>query len=185
MKILLSLSTLFFILFFSGCNSEEEAKPIVDNSKSFKELKAISNKTYSLKTTDKKTIKLKIENDTLTSSEYKNKIVLVNFWATWCPPCLKEIPVFNELYEKYSDKFEIIGVLFEKDKDPKELEEFIKKYNIKFPITVGDENFRMAKAFNDVKKVPESYLYGNDGKYVKDYIGEVDKEDLENYIGSN
>ncbi len=185
MKNFLFLFSILAVVFFTGCNSQEEAKPIVDNSGSFEELKALSNKTYTLKTTKGKTISLTVENNTLKSKTIKDKIVLVNFWATWCPPCIKEIPIFNELYEKYSDKFEIVAVLFEKDKDPKELEEFIKKYNIKFPVTVGDENFRMAKAFNDVKKVPESYLYSKEGNFVKDYIGEVDKEDLENYIKSN
>jgi len=173
----------FVILLFSGCNSEEEAKVVSTNSDTnFEKLKALSSKTYKLKTFDEKLLPIKIENDILSSKDLKDKIVLINFWATWCPPCIEEIPIFNELYEKYSDKFVIVGVLFEKDKDPKELEDFIKKYNIKFPITVGDENFRMAKTFNDVRKVPESYLYSKDGKYVKDYIGKVDEVDLENYL---
>ena len=185
MKKILFLFSILAIILFNGCNKEEEAKPIEENSESFEKLKALSNKTYTLKTTEGKTISLTIKNDILKSETIKNKIILVNFWATWCPPCIKEIPIFNELYEKYSDKFEIVAVLFEKDKDPKELQEFIKKYNIKFPITVGDENFRLAKNFNDVRKVPESYLYSKDGKFVKDYIGEVNKEHIENYIKSN
>ena len=186
MKNFLLISMLLITIIFSGCGSDDEAKAVVDNSTSFKELKALSNKTYSLKTMEGRDIKLNIENDTLTSKVYNNKkIVLINFWATWCPPCIKEIPLFNELYENYSDKFEIVGVLFEKDKDISELKSFIEKYNIKFPITIGDENFRMAKAFNDVRKVPESYLYSKDGNFIKSYIGEVDKEDLEDYIKSN
>ncbi|QKF81602.1 TlpA family protein disulfide reductase [Halarcobacter ebronensis] len=186
MKKFLLLFTVLVAFIFVGCGSEDEAKAVVDNSQSFKELKALSNKDYTLKTTQGKEIKLTIQNDILTSKDYNGqKIVMVNFWATWCPPCIKEIPVFNELYEKYSDKFEIIGVLFEKDKDPNELKAFIEKYNIKFPITVGDENFRMAKAFNNVQKVPESYLYSKGGNFVKSYIGEVNKEDLEEYIRSN
>lgn len=186
MKKSLFLFSIVAVFLFGGCNSEDEAKAVSNNNNaSFEKLKALSNKTYNLKTFEGKTLPIKVENDILSSKEYKDKIVLINFWATWCPPCIKEIPVFNELYKKYSDKFIIVGVLFEKDKDLKELESFIEKYNIKFPITVGDENFRMAKAFNDVRKVPESYLYSKEGKYVKDYIGEVDKEDLENYLKSN
>lgn len=185
MKKFIYLFSILAVVFFSGCGEDNEAKTIVDNSGSFEELKALSNKTYTLKTTEGKTLSMTVENDMLKSDNLKGKIVLVNFWATWCPPCIKEIPVFNELYEKYSDKFEIVGVLYEKDKDPKELEEFIKKYNIKFPITVGEENFRMAKAFNDVKKVPESYLYSKEGNFTKQYIGEVDKKDLEEYIKSH
>lgn len=179
--ILIYLSTIFMILVFSGCDSNE-AKTIVEDNKSFNELKAMSNKTYTLVTTDGKKIVFKLEDDKLISEELKGKSVLINIWATWCPPCKKEIPAFNKLYEKYSDKFEIIGVLFEKDKDPQELAAFMNELNMKFPVTVGEENFRIAKFFNDVKKVPESFLYDKDGNFIKKYIGEVDQNDLESYI---
>lgn len=54
---------------------------------------------------------------------------------------------------------------------------------MKFPVSVnGDENFRMAKNINNVKKIPESYLYGKDGKIIEKYIGLVDEESLENHI---
>lgn len=180
-KILMILTTIFVVLGFNACESDE-AKTIIEDNKSFNELKAISNKTYTLITTDGKKIVFKLEDDKLISDELKGKSVLINIWATWCPPCKKEIPIFNELYEKYRDNFEIIGVLFEKDKDPQELASFMNEMNMKFPVTIGEENFRIAKFFNDVKKVPESFLYDKDGNFVKKYIGEVDQKDLESYI---
>ncbi len=179
---LLLLSSIFVIVFFIGCNSDEEAITIVEDDTSFKELKEQSNKTYTLNTTEDKKIVLTVENNILTSDSLKGKVVLINFWATWCPPCKKEIPVFNKLYEKYSDKFEIIGVLYEKNKNKKELTDFIKDYKIKFPITIGEENFRMAKAFDDVKKIPESFLYDSKGNFIKKYIGEVPATELETLI---
>ena len=109
-------------------------------------------------------------------------MLLINFWATWCAPCEREIPAFNELYKKYNNNFEIIGVLFEKDKDAKELAAFMSRLDVQFPVTIGDENFRLAKLFDDVKMVPESYLYDKEGNFVKNYIGEVDQKDLEEYI---
>ncbi len=185
MKFINTIIFLFIVVVFTGCNSNDEAKTIVDDSSSFEQLKKQSNKTYSLKTTDDKTITLSIENETIKSKQLNGKYLLVNFWATWCPPCIKEIPVFNKLYEKYKDKFEIVAVLYEKNKDKKELDEFIKKYDIKFPVVVGDENFRLAKYFNDVKKVPESYLYDTQGKYIRSYIGEVNPKSLEIILNSN
>jgi len=182
------MKKLFFLCIWSltlvlltGCNSKDEAKVIKDDT-SFEELKKLSNKTFNLKTIDGKTITLKIENDNLVSEQLKGKYVLLNFWATWCPPCIKEMPVFNEIYDQYSDDFELIGILFEKEKDLKQLDAFLKKYKIKFPIVVGDENFRLAKTMDNVSKIPESFLYGKDGKFLKKYVGEVGKKDLESYI---
>ncbi|RXJ78474.1 thioredoxin [Arcobacter sp. F155] len=174
--------SIFAVLIFTGCNSSDEAVTIVEDNTSFEELKKQSNKTYNLKTTDGRTITLTVENDVLTSEQLKGKYVLLNFWATWCPPCIKEMPVFNKLYEKYQDKFELIGILFERDKDVQELAAFMEKHKIKFPITVGEENFRMAKAFDDVNKIPESFLYGTDGRFLKKYVGEVGEKDLESFL---
>jgi hypothetical protein len=56
------------------------------------------------------------------------------------------------------------------------------KYKMKFPVTIGAENFRMAKAFDNVTKIPESFLYAKDGKFIKKYVGEIGKVDLEKYI---
>ncbi len=181
-NIFLIFSTLLISVFLSACNSNEEAQTIVEDNKSFQELKEKSNKTFNLKTTEGKTITFKVENDILSSEQLKGKVVLLNFWATWCPPCIKEIPIFNKLYEKYSDNFEIIGILYERDKDKEELADFIEKHKIKFPITVSEENFRIAEAFDDVKKIPESFLYGKDGKFIKKYLGEVPSSDLEAQI---
>lgn len=69
------------------------------------ELKKEVDKTYNLKTFDGETIKLTVDNNILISDKLENKLVLINFWATWCPPCKKEIPVFNKIYEKYKDNF--------------------------------------------------------------------------------
>ncbi|XPV67403.1 MAG: TlpA family protein disulfide reductase [Halarcobacter sp.] len=183
MKLFLKFAFLFVVIgFFAACSSEDEAKTIVDDSKSFSQLKKESNKNFKLTKLDNKKLELTIENGILSSKTLNGKYVLVNFWATWCPPCIKEIPTFNRIYEKYKDKFEIIGVLYEHDKNIDELKDFIKKHNIKFPVVIGEENFRLAKLLDDVKKVPESFLYSKDGKYIRKYIGEVDAVDLENVL---
>ncbi|RXK00303.1 thioredoxin [Arcobacter sp. CECT 8986] len=177
------------VLLFSGCNNEDESAAIViKDSQSFKDLKQQSNTEYKLKTIQGKDITLTVDNGVLKSNdaELKNKMVLINFWATWCPPCVKEIPVLNRLYDDYKNDFVVIGVLYEKDKNLDELRAFMQEHNMKFPVSInGDENFRMAKNINNVKKIPESYLYGKDGKIVEKYIGLVDEESLENHIKSS
>jgi len=173
---------IFANLLFSGCDNKDEAQKIIGGKEDFKQLKALSNKTYTLKTNKGKNLIIKIEDNILASKQLEGKAVLLNFWATWCPPCVEEIPILNELYEKYKDKFVIIGILFERNKNSKELEKFIVKHNIKFPIVVGDENFRIARAINNVQKVPESYLYSKNGRFIKSYIGKVQQNALESLI---
>ena len=70
-------------------------------------------------------------------SDYKGNLILLNFWASWCPPCRKEIPDFIKIQNKYKDKpFTIIGISIE-DKDPTEA--YAKKVGINFPILYGEE----------------------------------------------
>lgn len=183
-KFLLIFSSILAVVLLSGCGSED-AKTIIEDSGDFQELKVKSNKTYNLKTIDGKTITFKVENNILTSEQLKGKVVLLNFWATWCAPCIEEMPTFTKLYDKYNDKFEIIGILMEKNKDAKELALFIDKFAMKFPVTEGEENYRMAEAFDQVRMFPESFLYDSKGKFVKKYVGVVDATELESIINNN
>lgn len=182
MKILKYVLALGALLFFLGCE-DNAAQTVIEDNKSFKELKAKVNKTYTLSTMKGQTIVFDLDNNRLISSQLNGKPVLINFWATWCPPCKEEIPAFNKLYEKYSDKFEIIAVLFEKNKDRKELEAFVNEYKMAFPVTVGEaENFRLAENLGNITKIPESFLYGADGSFIKRYVGVVDEAELEAHI---
>ena len=176
-KLFFTFSSLLLVILFSGCG--DEAKTVITDEGSFQDLKVQSNKTYNFKTTDGKTITLKVENNILSSEQLKGKKVLLNFWATWCAPCLEEMPAFNRIYEEYNDKLEIVGILMEKNKSPEDLALFMKKYNMKFPVVVGDENYRAAKAFDDVKMFPESFLFDENGKFVKKYIGMVNEAEFE------
>ncbi|MFA9375086.1 MAG: TlpA disulfide reductase family protein, partial [Poseidonibacter sp.] len=133
-----SCLTALFLL--TGCDSKSEIdESLVANSKNNKPVREeFISKTFKLTTTDEKIVELKSTPTGLDFKDYKDKkVVLVNVFATWCPPCIKEIPTLIELQNKYSDDFEIISVLFEseEDKPKKEVLEFIKKYNINYKIT--------------------------------------------------
>lgn len=180
-KLFLIFSSILLVLSFSGCGGED-AKTIIEDDSSFEDLKAQGNKTYNFTTTEGETITLRVENDILTSKQLEGKTVLLNFWATWCAPCLEEMPLFARLYEKHKDKFEIIAILIEENKDPNELKEFMERFSMTFPVVVGDENYRAAMAFDDVRMFPESFLFGRDGKFIKKYVGIVDEEELESFI---
>lgn len=181
MKIkLLSILAIVFVVFFAGCESKPQKAQEVKKNMAVSE--TIKSKTYNLKTTDGKTLTFEASNGVLISKQLNGKMVLLNFWATWCPPCIKEMPTFNEIQEKYKDELLIIGILYEEDKDKKELADFMKEHKINFPITVGPENFVLAKDFGDIKKIPESFLYSKKGFLLEKFVGEVNAEKLETYI---
>ncbi len=113
-------------------------------------------------------IKIKLLNgDTLNLQEYKNKIVLINFWATWCPPCREEMPYFEETYRKYKDKgFVIIALSLDANKEF--VKDFVKDFGITFPVAMADNEISNAYG---VSALPVSFLYNSKGELVKSKIG--------------
>ena len=182
MKNILSLIFLsVMIILFSACESKTQKAKVVEskNTPSTNSKKGVK---FTLTTTKGENINLELFDQIIFSKKLNEKVVLVNFWAPWCEPCIKEMPSFVKLQEKYKDKFIILGVLFDKKSTKEEIASFMKKYNVNFPITVGEENFKLAKAFNDVKMIPESFLFTKDGIFIKKFVGEISEDTLEQYI---
>ncbi|BBP01068.1 TlpA disulfide reductase family protein [Sulfuriferula nivalis] len=111
---------------------------------------------------------------------YKGKWVLVNFWATWCPPCLEEIPDLIALHEKYSKtKLVVIGIAMEYQ-DPKQVIDFADSMFISYPIVLGTP--RIASQIGQVEGLPTTYLFNPEGKIVAYQVGALTKEAVEKYI---
>ena len=180
----LVFSLLVLGVLFGGCDS----KSTIDGSVIAKTKKEEVNtnfvpQSFALITTDEKFISFTSTTQGLDFDEFKGKkAILIDVFATWCPPCIEEIPVLKEVREKYKDNFEIVSVLFEQDKTKEEIVQFIAKHGITYPITMGEENFKLAKELGDIKKVPEMFLFSKDGKFVKKFVGKIPKEELEQYI---
>lgn len=113
-------------------------------------------------------------------ADYKGKVVLLNFWATWCGPCQEEIPEFVELYKKYKDKgFVILGISI--DDTAQQLQPFTAKFHMQYPVLqmkpeVEDE-------YGPFYGVPTTYLLGRDGSICTKLLGPASK-DLERQIGA-
>jgi len=183
-KILFPLFGLIAVLFFVGCESKPKQAQVIESVNSPTEEIAQA-ASYTLTTTKGEEITFEVSDGVLFSKQLNNKMVLLNFWATWCPPCIKEMPSFIELQETYKDDFVIIGVLFEKEKDKEELAAFMKEHKMNFPVTVGAENFKLAEELDDVQMIPESFLYSKEGFFIEKFVGEIKKSVLENHIKSS
>ena len=99
-------------------------------------------------------------------SDYKGKVVLLDFWASWCPPCEREVPNMKKVYKKYRDKgFEIIGVSLDNDSD--DLREFIKETGIDWPQIFTGHGWETPIVIHySVNEIPEPWLIGKDGRLI-------------------
>jgi thiol-disulfide isomerase/thioredoxin len=110
--------------------------------------------------------------------EWKNKVKVINFWATWCHPCLKEMPEFDKFYQEHSAKgLQVIGIALD---DPEPVQEFIDKYKISYPILVSpDEGIKIAHSLgNIVNTVPFTVVADKKGVIVKTHMGTLTADEL-------
>jgi len=114
-------------------------------------------------------------------ADYKGKVVLLNFWATWCDPCKREIPEFVEAYNKYRDRgFVILGVLSTDDPSAEDLRAFMSRFKMNYP--VFREHEEMDAAFGPLWALPTSFLIDRQGSICLKHMGPVSKEMLEREI---
>ena len=110
----------------------------------------------------------------------KGKVVILDLWATWCPPCRKEIPGFINLYNKYKGKgVEILGIAFDEN-GVEAVPPFIKKMGINYPVYL--EGGDIAQAY-DLQAYPTTIIYGKDGKVANKHIGYVSEKEFDDEIG--
>src|SRR3989304_7757706 len=124
-----------------------------------------------------KQIKLAELNTLLESN--KGKVVILDLWATWCPPCRKEIPGFINLYNKYKAKnVEILGIAFDEN-GSEVVPPFIKKMGINYPVYI--EGGDIAQAY-DLQAYPTTMIYGRDGNVASKHIGYVSEKEFDEEI---
>lgn len=119
------------------------------------------------------------EFNTLLESK-KGKVVVVDLWATWCPPCRKEIPGFINLYNKHKGNgVEIIGIAFDEN-GLEAVPPFIKKMGINYPVYLGGPD--IAESY-DLQAYPTTIMYGKNGKMANKHVGYVSEKEFDDEIG--
>jgi peroxiredoxin len=122
-----------------------------------------------------------LDGQKLTLSSYRGKVVLLDFWATWCVPCRGETPHFVELQQKYSDRgLQIIGVSMDDSPDP--VHPFVQQFHVNYPIVMGTA--KTGEQYGGVLGLPIAFLIDREGRIVSKHVGATDAAVFEKEIST-
>lgn len=113
-------------------------------------------------------------------ASYKGKVVLLNFWATWCGPCKAEIPGFVELQEKYKDQLVIVG--FSVDDTAEKAKEYATQYKMNYPILLGEGREDVQDSYGPIWGIPASFIISKDGRVCRKHMGIAPKAVFEKEV---
>ncbi len=108
----------------------------------------------------------------LTLQAFKGKVVLLNFWATWCGPCRAEIPGLIRIQDEYKDRVQIIGMNVDDDDDPEQLRAFVKDQGINYPVAMTSVPVRIA--YGGIGALPTLFVINQEGKMMQKHVGLFD-----------
>ena len=116
-----------------------------------------------------------IEGEKISLDAYKGKVVIIDFWATWCGPCRKGIPDLVDLKNKYGEQgFEIIGISVDRSNTIDQVKPFAKEYKINYPVVFSDE--QTPAKYGGIQYIPTSFVVDREGNIVSKHVGFVEKE---------
>ena len=121
-----------------------------------------------------------VEGKVVASTNYAGKVVLVTFWATWCPPCKLEVPGLVNLQKKYEQSgFTVLGISLDEG-GAGVVKPFLKDFGINYPVVLGDE--KITGDFGGVEAIPKSFVIDRQGTVVAGFLGLTSEADLEKSI---
>ena len=163
----LAILTILPILFFTACDSKSDKnqKPTIINS---------AEKQFSLNTINNSQINISLNQDKIILKDINNKIVLLNFFTTWCPACKVEISNLVQIQEAYKNDIVVVGILLEEFKTNEEINELLN-----YTVTNSGEAFELAKSLGGIKAIPTTFLIDKHGTFFQKYTGLVPNEMLE------
>ncbi len=109
-----------------------------------------------------------IDGAPISTADWHGKVVLLNFWATWCPPCREEIPEMISLANRYKDRLQIIGISMD-DGPPEEVRAFAKQIGINYPVVMWSRE--IIREYGGVPALPTSFLINPEGRVVQKHVG--------------
>ena len=113
-------------------------------------------------------------------SDFKGKVVILDFWATWCPPCRTEIPGFVAIQKKYADKdFTVVGVSLD-EQGPSVVKSFIHSFGMNYPVVMGDQ--KVVVDYGGIEAIPTTFVIDRQGNIVATFQGLTDPDTFEAVI---
>ncbi len=135
------------------------------------DIKGVEAPNFSLLALDGQKVKL---------SDYRGKAVLLNFWATWCPPCKVEMPWFVDLQKQYGkDGLVILGVAMD-DSEPATIAKFASDLGVNYTVLLGTD--KVSDDYGDVQYLPTTFFIGRNGAIVDKLTGLLDRKDIEDDV---
>lgn len=156
----------------SGCSNErKEVSELNQNALSTQsEIKA---PTFTLVSTDGKEISL---------SDYKGKVVILDFWATWCGPCRRGVPDLVSIQKEFKGEVVVIGISLDQESTKGDIIPFMNAYSVNYPVVYG--NNEVVINYGNIQAIPTSFIINDEGFIVDKYVGLVPKEMYLNKIKS-
>jgi len=109
------------------------------------------------------------DGEQISLSDYRGQVVILDFWATWCPPCKAEIPGFVNLHNEHKDDgLAIIGVSLDRN-GWNDVRPFLKNYEVDYPVVLG--NMDLVEAYGGIRSIPTTFVLDKQGKVHKKYVG--------------
>lgn len=118
-------------------------------------------------------------------SDYRGKWVIVNYWATWCPPCVHEIPELAAFHEAHANKDAVVLGINHEDGDIASVKKFVEGYLVGYPVLRSTERLSNKTPFGALKGLPTTYMITPEGELVAARTGIVDQKSLEKFIKDN
>jgi len=115
-------------------------------------------------------------------SDYLGKIVILDFWATWCAPCIKSIPDLISIQDEYEDELIVIGISLDQPATQNNLQLFINNFGINYPVVLG--TYEVLEAYGNIQAIPTSFIIDTEGNIINKHIGLVPKSTLIEEINS-
>lgn len=118
-----------------------------------------------------------VDGEMIGLSDFKGSVIMLDFFATWCPHCRKEMPGFVELHDTYGDKgLVVIGIANE---SAEEVKDFIDELDVNFSVLIDDKE-GVGNLYGPIESIPTTFLVNKEGKIAKIYEGFTEKDDFEN-----
>ncbi len=126
-----------------------------------------------------------LDGKTLRLSDFTGKVVLVNFWATWCPPCLEEIPALIQLQKRHAEQgLVVVGINYMEKPDPERLKQFAKEQGVHYPVVYAEPKVLqgVSKSLGGVFALPVTKVLDRQGKVAASHIGGLTLEEMSKLV---